>query len=454
VKKFKDDKKNLIFKMFVYAFTLIQNSINIDQMIVYLKNVHNIFCNKFLDQTVLFSMAIVRDELKTRGLNKLNASQYLVDVDEKKSELLNNQPKTKVFWFKEMSSDNEKEKLIEESPYRAYFENLLSSFNNDLFSTDTDETNITRKKNPYYNIKLFGVIKNMLYLAPLWTGIMLEQCKNQNKLCFKESFSRENNNPVENYFGHLKDDILQKLKNLLTSEIASRLYLRLKAKYIEFYLCKYSARRPKIVKRIDQKKLKNHKTPTHNWKKNIKTKRVKGIYYQSIQDYGNFEMARTENMIETADFSEIFSENHKTNETEFDQMDFTEQIPDKEEYKMDTSDNTVFSSQRNFFKPLQPSKEKVEEDHENKYYYLKFLNKKNGCYANTVIQCLLGLGNSFFEFVDLMPIDYPLNDTVSNEDSTQFWKELKMFISKYRSFTNEVICSIKFRNIIDQISNF
>ena len=91
-------------------------------------------------------MAIVRDELKTRGLNKLNASQYLVDVDENKSELLKNQPKTKVFWFKEMSSDNEKDKLIEESPYRAYFENLLSSFNNDLFSTDTDETNITRKK--------------------------------------------------------------------------------------------------------------------------------------------------------------------------------------------------------------------------------------------------------------------------------------------------------------------
>ena len=53
-----------------------------------------------------------------------------------------------------------------------------------------------------------------------------------------------------------------------------------------------------------------------------------------------------------------------------------------------------------------------------------------------------------------MPIDYPLNDTVSNEDSTQFWKELKMFISKYRSFTNEVICSMKFRNIIDHISTF
>ncbi len=250
IRKYKDDKKNLLFKMFVYSFTLIQNCINLDQMIVFLKNVHNIFCNKFLDQTVLFSIAVVRDELKTRGLNNLNASHYLVDIDEQKSELFKKQPKSKIIWFKELSSMDETDKLIDESPYRVYFDNLVTSFDQNLFSDDQAEKS---KKNPYYNTELFGVIKNKLYLAPLWTGIMLEQCKKQHKLSFAEGISRLNNNPVENYFGHLKDDILKKLNNLLTSEIASHLYLRIKAKYIEFYLCKYSDHRPKLVKRLDKK---------------------------------------------------------------------------------------------------------------------------------------------------------------------------------------------------------
>ena len=267
VKKYKDDKKNILFKMFVYAFTLIQNSIKVDQMIAYLKNVHNIFCNRFLDQTVIYSISIIRDELKVRGLNQLNASEYLVNKDEMDKV---KHPKTKkVIWFKEMSHVNENEPLVAESPYKEFFDQIISNFNKDLSFVSIEK----KELNPYFNIELFGVIKNMLYLTPLWTGLMLDQCKKQHFLSFKESFSRLDNNPVENYFGHLKDDILKKLVNLLTSEIASHLYLRIKAKYIEFYLCKYSDDRPKIVKRLNKKEAKKKKTPMQVWKKNVKKKK-------------------------------------------------------------------------------------------------------------------------------------------------------------------------------------
>jgi hypothetical protein len=441
VKKYKDDKKNILFKMFVYAFTLIQNSIKVDQMIAYLKNVHNIFCNRFLDQTVIYSISIIRDELKVRGLNQLNASEYLVNKDEMDKV---KHPKTKkIIWFKEMSHVNENEPLVAESPYREFFDQIISNFNKDLSFGAIEK----KELNPYFNIELFGVIKNMLYLTPLWTGLMLDQCKKQHFLSFKESFSRLDNNPVENYFGHLKDDILKKLVNLLTSEIASHLYLRIKAKYIEFYLCKYSDDRPKIVKRLNKKEIKKKKTPMQVWKKNVKKKREKGIYYKSIHDYGYFERSKTDNLIETADFAKTFSFIEKKthqNDIEMEKNDSSDQ--------MDFNESAHFQTTIVNKVPMQQKEAKIEYDHANRYYFLKFKNKDNGCYANTVIQSLLGLGNNFFKLINILPDDYSVNDFTEKRLSCEFWKEIRMFISKYESLSNDVLCSLNFRKIIDQIS--
>ena len=277
---------------------------------------------------------------------------------------------------------------------------------------------------------------------------MLEQCKKQHVLSFRDSLSRLNNNPVENYFGHLKDDILQKLKNLLTSEIASHLYLRIKAKYIEFYLCKYSDHRPKTVKRLNKKKSKkNNKTPIHVWKKYVNKTREKGIYYKSIHDFGNFQLSKTENSVETADFAETFydtmfskKDSDANNNDSFEQMEYSEDLN---------------SPECNLTENMNPRKyvTKVEHDVDNRYYYLRFRNYKSGCFANSVVQCLLGLGKSFLETINSLPDDLAVNYAANSKNSSDFWKELRMFITKYTSFSNEVICSWNFRKIVDQISN-
>ena len=251
----------------------------------------------------------------------------------------------------------------------------------------------------------------------------------------------------ENYFGHLKDDILKKLVNLLTSEIASHLYLRIKAKYIEFYLCKYTDDRPKIVKRLNKKEIKKKKTPMQVWKKNVKKKREKGIYYKSIHDYGDFERSKTDNLIETADFANTFSiiekKNHQ-NDIEMENNDSSDQ--------MDFNESTHFQTAIVNKGPMQQKNAKIVYDHENRYYFLKFKNKDNGCYANAVIQSLLGLGNNFFKLIKILPNDYSVNDYTEKRLSCEFWKEIRMFISKYESFSNDVLCSLNFRKIIDQIS--
>ena len=518
VKKYKDDKKNILFKMFVYAFTLIQNSISLDQLIVYLKNIHNIFCNKKFDPTVIFSINMIREELKTRGLNKINASHYLIDIDESKADLEKKQPKTNIDWFKDLHSSQEDNVIKNDSPFAPYFKNLISRFNNEI--DDNGQTDF--EKNPYFNIEIFEVIKNFLYLAPLWTGIMLEQCRKQFILSFKEIFSRLTNNPVEGYFGHLKHNILKFLKNVLTSELASHLYLRLKAKYIEFYMCKFEDGRPKIVKRLKSKKniKSNKKILSHVWKKNIKCKREKGVYFKNISNFELFDLFDCENIIETADFVEAFDVKQNFEIKNDDQMDINEKennlvdpyetnpqiinstngsiekemdINEKNnnrpnsnkssdsEMEMDEKKSPVIiknpsainknqpvikkkppainknplvinKNQPAFNKNLSAIENKMETDPENKYYFLRIKNIKNGCYANSILQGLLSLGETFFNAIFCLPVNFKVNESASVKNSVAFWNELRLFISEYKSFSTRIMCSSLFRGIIDSIS--
>ena len=463
VKKFQDKKKNILFKMFVYSFTLIQNSVNIDLMIAYLKAVHNVFCNPYLDVTVVYSINIIKDELKTRGLNTLNASQYLVDIDETKLELSKKQPNSNIFWFKDISNEPEDSKLIEDSPYSAYFKNLMFIYDQEIVMVPNEKI----KKNPYFKKELFDVIKKVLYLAPFWTGIMIEQCRQQHILFFRSSISRLTNNPVENYFGHLKKNILTNLKNLLTSELASHLYLRLKAKFVEFYQRKFTSGKPRMVKRLkdnnkpkafsnkSKKELKKKKPSVHTWLKNVKRTRVKGIYMEAIQDFGNFNLKRTDNIIETADFVETFDLNsnfensteHKNNAemkdlSDSDQMDYTTDLKknDHESKKYEMPINVENREYENI-------------DQKYKYYYLKFINEKNGCFANSVIQLLLCLGKDFFDQLNTLPIDFPVNDKTTNEISKEFWTELRGFFCKYFNYSDQALSSLNFRKLVDTISN-
>ena len=183
------------------------------------------------------------------------------------------------------------------------------------------------------------------------------------------------------------------------------------------------------------------------WKKNEKKKREKGIYYKSTHDYGDFERSKTDNLIETADFANTFSiidnKNHK-NDIEMENNDSSDQ--------MDFNESTHFQTAIVNKGPMQQKKAIIEYDHANRYYFLKFKNKDNGCYANAVIQSLLGLGNNFFKLIKILQNDYSVNDSTEKRLSCEFWNEIRLFISKYEGFSNDVLCSLNFRKIIDQIS--
>ena len=76
---------------------------------------------------------------------------------------------------------------------------------------------------------------NEIHLLPLWSGVMIYKVQMFYNDLFPEIKTRLTNNFVENSFGHIKKNILQKQKKFTTNELASYLYNDVFAKYLKYY---------------------------------------------------------------------------------------------------------------------------------------------------------------------------------------------------------------------------
>jgi len=64
---------------------------------------------------------------------------------------------------------------------------------------------------------------------------MIYNCQQKYPFYFDRILSRLSNNPVEGWFGHLKNHLLEN-NIVLTSELATILYELIVLKFIEFYM--------------------------------------------------------------------------------------------------------------------------------------------------------------------------------------------------------------------------
>ena len=196
---------NKTVKIFLYCFSLLQNSTSFSQFTTYLLNICNVFTNPSNDQSVASSIQVLQTEIANRQLNRLNTN-----CDEHAS-------------TGELSSEIEQTS----SPFKQHFEQQIETY-----CTYQPHTHVS---NPHYNLELFNLIQAKLHIVPLWTGILLKQCQSQHPLHFTTEFSRLTNNPVERYFGQLKNQTLSGQKNMYAIELTCRLYTKLKAEYLEHY---------------------------------------------------------------------------------------------------------------------------------------------------------------------------------------------------------------------------
>ncbi|CAF1040289.1 unnamed protein product [Brachionus calyciflorus] len=160
------------------------------------------------------------------------------------------------------------------SPFDSYFKVLLSNLS---YKEDSKELNAN------YQPELFSIIETYLYLMPLWTGVMIH-CEELNFV------TRLSNNQVENWFNHLKNNMLKEEK-VMPSEFAGLVYQRILAKYILYYKEKSS-------------ELINQKSTTasiyeEEWSKDNKKKRQKGYYFKETVDFGS---QKTANYLKSKNF--------------------------------------------------------------------------------------------------------------------------------------------------------
>ncbi len=172
-------------------------------------------------------------------------------------------------------SSCEKKTLKHESPFQKYYEDKINSFK---ISVDEVSTNFT--SNEFYCPKLFDLLVKQLYLLPIWTGIIINS--------YKFSYSiktRLSNNPVENWIGQMKNNILKDdivisliiIKFFLNSKFifVLKMYLRVCQVRLQASFTKIFKQNILNMRALVTKIKKLRKFQTIKWKKKVGAEEIK-----------------------------------------------------------------------------------------------------------------------------------------------------------------------------------
>jgi len=75
IKVKKLEKTETVAKSFIFAFSLLQNSVTVNQFNLNLRHIFNVFCHSFLNESVCMSMNYLKAETSYRKLSHLNISK-------------------------------------------------------------------------------------------------------------------------------------------------------------------------------------------------------------------------------------------------------------------------------------------------------------------------------------------------------------------------------------------
>ncbi|CAF1014569.1 unnamed protein product [Brachionus calyciflorus] len=229
---------------------------------------------------IQFETEIQKDSIANIEKN-VRTRNYDQDKLEKEIDSDNNESKIRNEIIEALNRENfiesNEKKIKNSSHFESYFKILLKKFSQVI----DEETNIDCfRANKFYCPDLFSIIENYLYILPLWSGILINEQKLQ--------VTRLSNNPVENWFNHLKNNML-KGERVMPSSLVALVYKKLLSKYILYYndndLILAQPKKSKL--NIDEEK----------WKKDEKkSKKQKGFYFQKIKDFGKDNSLRKNEM--------------------------------------------------------------------------------------------------------------------------------------------------------------
>jgi hypothetical protein len=198
----------------------------LEQIITYLRNIHNLFCNPYFDDSVKQSLKFIHKELKNKNLDDFD-----VEEDRQLSDQMKRDEEFEIFLNQsKLFIELDYEKSIKEnSPFSNLFNKNIVNFALEI-NNKLEANKKIFKNNIFYSNDLFKILWEQLYIIPIWSGLIIF---NQ-PMTYKVK-TRLSNNPVENYFSIVKNKILNKKKNLATSEIVSAFFKYSYARYLKYF---------------------------------------------------------------------------------------------------------------------------------------------------------------------------------------------------------------------------
>jgi hypothetical protein len=267
--------KRVAFKFFV---SLLIHSTSMSEFNVFLREICVVLHETHLTNSCVKSMEILRTALIHRKLTSL-------EVDDEDSTCDKEQNKVKGQLNKQfLQSKNGINNLKQESPFTLYFNKILQSQKTKSININKKKCNL--KENPFCESKLFSLIEDQLHIMPLWSSVVMSSWFNLNPKYRK--ITGTTNNPVEGYFGIIKNHLLQKKKpsSIQPAYLASCIYKRIVAKYLEFYNEDQDTQKKNTVNE-NEPKGKSKKGDEEKWKKGLKrNRREKGFLFRSTRDFG------------------------------------------------------------------------------------------------------------------------------------------------------------------------
>jgi hypothetical protein len=185
---------NKVKRAFVFAFALIQNSTAIDEIDLYLHHIYIMFNSFKLTGRCMQSIFIIGNAIRGTELSNTKILEKSTPDERRRDEYFDK--------FLEISNSktNDNKPMKVGSPFHEYYEKKIQNFKDSYEETNSPEFH----QNEFYSPKLFDILRRQLYLLPIWSGIII----------YHQNFgydvkTRLSNNPVENWIGQLKNNVLK-----------------------------------------------------------------------------------------------------------------------------------------------------------------------------------------------------------------------------------------------------
>ena len=271
LKNFKKDASENVLRTFIFSFSILQNSVGFEEFEENFKDIYQIFNQATQNDLFLNALARIKSKLAKRDDDKFFTEIFYDKVDKEKIPFSS---ENTIY-----SVDNSKN-LKENSPYSKYFIQVLNSV------ASKPPKLRSKIENAFFQPTLFEIILDYIHLASLWSGLVIG---NWQIFVNKEiRFTRLTNNPVEDYFNHLKNHLIP--KNCMPSQFTCAIYEMLQMKYLLLYYIdeNLKTKPPKLPEKIE------------TWQKKQIFRRQKGFYYKNFPNFGkfNFDFSNDGNILD------------------------------------------------------------------------------------------------------------------------------------------------------------